>query len=188
MDEHHDRLSFSSREAMRNWLCQNHSTATVLWVVFHNKKSSEKSVTYDEAVKEAICFGWIDGIVKNIDEKTSMRKFTPRRESSKWSNLNKQRAAEMIEKGLMTDAGRAKLPKYLELTEETEKIEFELPKEFIAQIRKNPQAWATFHKLTNSQVKHYSTWVMYAKKSETRKKRLEELILVLQKGTKLPLK
>ena len=103
------RQSFKDRDDWRAWLAQNHARATELWLVFYKKNSGKHSVSYDEAVEEALCFGWIDGIVKGIDDGKYANRFSPRRRSSIWSESNKRRVARMIEQGRMTPIGLAKV-------------------------------------------------------------------------------
>src|ERR1043165_7521993 len=96
-----------NREAWRNWLQKNHAKQPGVWLIYYKKSSGKSRVAYDEAVEEALCFGWIDSIMKPIDEEKFMQKFTPRKTKSVWSALNKRRVEQLIANGLMTDAGLA---------------------------------------------------------------------------------
>ena len=100
---------FPGREQWRAWLGENHDAAKELWLVFHKKHTGKGGLTYDEAVEEALCFGWIDGILKRIDDEKHMVRFCPRRKNSIWSERNKERVRRMIEAGRMTDIGLAKV-------------------------------------------------------------------------------
>lgn len=99
----------TSREEWREWLEKNHRTSFGLWLIYYKVKSGKPSVRYSEAVKEALCFGWIDSKVKSLDEERYMQIFTPRKPKSVWSKLNKQYIEELIEQGLMTIAGLEKI-------------------------------------------------------------------------------
>ncbi|MDR2497339.1 MAG: YdeI/OmpD-associated family protein [Tannerellaceae bacterium] len=103
-----NRILFADKEAFRAWLSDNHSTKGGIWLVF-GKKNGPKSLTPDEAVEEALCFGWIDGLVKSIDDTTYMEYYSPRRKSSKWSERNKATAGRLEAQGRMTDYGRIKI-------------------------------------------------------------------------------
>ena len=109
MDERLESIYASDRASWRDWLQKNHLTRSGVWLVYYKVKSSKSSVLYAEAVKEALCFGWIDSKVKSIDEERYQQIFTPRKPKSVWSKLNKQYIEELIAQGLMTDAGLAKI-------------------------------------------------------------------------------
>ena len=94
-----------SRAAWRNWLQKNHKARTEVWLVYYKKHTGKPTVTYDDAVEEALCFGWIDSTVRTIDDERYMQKFTPRRPGSVWSETNIKRARRMIDQGLMTESG-----------------------------------------------------------------------------------
>ena len=97
------------RKAWRKWLQKHHDTSPGVWLVYHKKHTGEKTVVYAEAVEEALCFGWIDSTSRPIDEDTYQQLFLPRKPKSQWSKLNKTRIEKMIEEGLMTEAGMAKI-------------------------------------------------------------------------------
>jgi uncharacterized protein YdeI (YjbR/CyaY-like superfamily) len=103
-------LLVTKRRDWRAWLKSHHETEKEIWLVFHKKHTGKAGLTYDDAVEEAICFGWIDSIVKRRDEQTYVQRFTPRNPKSNWSILNIDRAKKMIAAGLMTAAGLAKMP------------------------------------------------------------------------------
>jgi uncharacterized protein YdeI (YjbR/CyaY-like superfamily) len=96
---------FAAQDGFRAWLERNHDTATELWVGFHRKGSGKPSISWPEAVDQALCFGWIDGIRKRVDDTGYMNRFTPRKPTSTWSDRNVKRARELIELGLMAPAG-----------------------------------------------------------------------------------
>ncbi|MGD8717354.1 MAG: hypothetical protein PVH29_00900 [Candidatus Zixiibacteriota bacterium] len=105
-----ETLDTASREEWRQWLAENHESKDEIWVVFYKKASGKPSLPYDEAVEEAVCFGWIDGLVKAIDDEKYTRRFSPRRPGSAWSAYNKRRALKMLRAGKMTAPGEALLP------------------------------------------------------------------------------
>jgi hypothetical protein len=103
-------LHLCSRKEWRRWLSKHYKSKDGIWLVFHRKSSGEPTIEYDQAVEEAICFGWIDVQIRRIDGHKHMRRFTPRRQRSNWSDSNKRRALRMLREGKMTGAGRSVLP------------------------------------------------------------------------------
>lgn len=104
-------ISVSDRKAWRAWLTENHASEKEVWLAYYKKHTGKATVTYMDSVKEALCFGWIDGLKKRIDEQKYAHRFTPRRVNSKWSALNIRLAKELIESGEMTEAGLLRLIK-----------------------------------------------------------------------------
>ena len=98
-------LRVETRDAWRDWLAEYHESEAEVWLVFLKSHTGQPNVPYDEAVEEALCFGWIDSLIKRLDDARYARRFTPRRSGSVWSETNKKRAEKMITEGLMTDAG-----------------------------------------------------------------------------------
>src|SRR4051794_33984078 len=96
---------FKSVAGLRRWFTSNHQKAAELWIGFYNTRSSKKGVTYKEAVDEALCFGWIDGIRKSVDDESYTNRFTPRKKKSTWSNVNTKRMEELIAGGRVEEAG-----------------------------------------------------------------------------------
>jgi uncharacterized protein YdeI (YjbR/CyaY-like superfamily) len=123
------------RQEWRSWLKQNHQTLTEIWLLSDNRPE-EPTVTYLDAVEEAICFGWIDGIQKRYSTHELAQRFTPRKRRSNWTELNKERARRLIRLELMTEAGRATLPDL--------KIEFIVVEDIMAVLKAEPDAWANF--------------------------------------------
>jgi len=176
----------TSREEWRAWLEKHHAMETEVWLVYYKKHTGKPSVSYIESVKEALCFGWIDGIKKRIDDERYMHRFTPRRPGSKWSPTNIRLAKELIETGLMTDAGMETFrqgktydQKFLK-----EKQQALLAPEYEQALKANEKAWANFNELAPSYRKNYIGWLQGAKKPETREKRLQELIKILEENKK----
>ncbi len=186
------QLYVTDRKKWRQWLKEHHAAATTIWLVFYKKETGQPVIPYDDAVEEALCFGWIDSIVKKIDENRYVRKFTPRQPSSQWSQLNKTRVKKMIRSGRMTEVGLAKIEaakeKGLWQQADRPQISLQLPQEFKAALDKNSKARHNFEKLAPSYKKYYIGWVITAKRPETRKRRIKESIKLLEKGEKLGLK
>lgn len=161
-------------------MAENHAAASELWLIFYKKSTGKKYLPYEEAVQEALCFGWIDSKVRKIDEEKFMQKYTPRKDKSLWADSNKKRVKKLIQQGLMTQAGLnkieiAKQNGSWEIIDEIEKID-ELPEDLHKALRKNKKAEENFGKFTPSQKKQYLWWLLSAKKEETRKKRVEEIV------------
>jgi len=171
-------LAFESRAAFRDWLAENGESAPVLWIRFLKKGSGKPTVTYDEAVEESLCFGWIDGVRYSIDAESYRQRFTPRTKKSYWSAVNIKRAQSLIERGLMTEAG---LREFAKRDENAAQYSYEaqrsgLSPEYEAQLKANPEAWAFFEKQAPWYQRTAAFWVMDAKREETRKRRLATLI------------
>ena len=98
-----DKIHFEDRINWRNWLMNNHNKFKEIWLIFFKKHTNKPNVSYNDSVEEAICFGWIDGIKKRLDDERYLYKFTPRKNDSIWSDLNKKRALKMIEEKKMTE-------------------------------------------------------------------------------------
>src|SRR5260370_28717179 len=108
-----ETLLVVTRQEWRDWLLQHHSTHKEIWLVYYKKTSGKVGISYEESVEEALCFGWIDGAVKGINEETYAGRFTPRRPKSPWSDSNRERVARLLRDGRMTEAGLAALPSEL---------------------------------------------------------------------------
>ncbi len=170
---------FKSPSDFRKWLEKNYDKSTELWVGYHKKHTGKPSLTWPQSVDEALCFGWIDGIRKTIDEESYTIRFTPRKAQSNWSLVNIRRVKELSKLGLMKPFGLAVYNKRKK--EKTGIYSFEqsanaLSKEFEALFRKNKKAWEFFASRVASYRKPCIRWVMSAKQEETRLKRLKILI------------
>jgi len=184
-------LPFKNRPAWREWLEQHHDTDSEIWLMFYKRYTGIPSVTYDEAVEEAICFGWIDGIVQRVDEERHIQKFTPRKETSTWSKTNITRAERMIAEDLMTEAGLRKYRDRSAIPSRREQLggaEFTFRPALLATLQSASAAWENYNRLPPSLSKQYTGWVMSARREETQERRLKELIEVLSKGERLGLK
>jgi len=187
-----EELCFEYLEGWHAWLQENHHLSKGVWLVFYKKESGKPTMTYEESVEEALCYGWVDSIIRKIDEESHVRKFTPRKDGSKWSDLNKKRVGKLIREERMTAAGMAKI----EIAKQNgqwdkpdqPRIQFEMPAEFQAALDQNSIAQEVFNTLIKTDQKQYITWIATAKRPETREKRIKEAIELLEKGQKLGLR
>lgn len=169
----------ADREQWRAWLAKNHDKAAEVWLVYAKKGSGEKTVTYDEAVEEALCFGWIDGRVKSIDEKHYMQRFSPRKPGSNWAESNRKRYANLVAEGRMTAAGLAKPPEETSRYTPSYERPAEPPPYLAAALKTNRIAWKNFNALAPSHRKTYIAWIDSAKREETRLRRIDKAIAML---------
>jgi uncharacterized protein YdeI (YjbR/CyaY-like superfamily) len=182
-------LFFPTQSHLRKWFEKNHKKADELWVVYYKKSSGKPSITWQESVDEALCFGWIDGLRKSIDDESYKIRFTPRRKSSNWSAVNIKRMNELIKLGLVMPAGlevfnNRDVKKTNLYSFERENVK--LSKEFEKKIKANKKAWDYFQSLAPTYKKPSIWWVMSAKKEETKLKRLDTLIKCSEEGRKIP--
>jgi uncharacterized protein YdeI (YjbR/CyaY-like superfamily) len=182
----------TTRPAWRAWLAANHDRETEIWLIYSKRHTNAPRVEYDEAVEEALCFGWIDSIVRTIDADRYAQKFTPRKAKSKWSALNLERFARMVREGKMTAAGLAKAP-----PEDAGAAipkppagegEEAVPSYLEEALRENGTAWTNFSQFAPSYRRLYVRWIEDAKREETRRKRLAEAVSLLARNQKLGLK
>jgi len=187
-----NELYVADRGDWREWLRKNHATKKEIWLIYYKKHTGKPSILYDDSVEEALCFGWVDSIIKRIDDQTFARKFTPRKAKSRWSEANKKRARKMIKEGKMTEAGITRIREAKESREwfKTTPVRKEvvIPLYLKAALTKNKKALENFNNLTKSYKRQYVGWITSAKREETRKRRLGEAIRVLEKGEKLGMK
>jgi uncharacterized protein YdeI (YjbR/CyaY-like superfamily) len=184
-------LYVTNREEWRAWLASHHHAETEVWLIYYKKHTGQARIPYDHAVEEALCFGWIDSIVKRIDDATFAQKFTPRRNHTKWSTLNKRRVRKLIGDGRMTEAGLSKV-NLAALDEEApakpRKRDLVMPRFVKQALMASPKAWEYFQRLAPSYRRNYVGWIMHAKKLETRDGRLREAVTLLEQNKKLGLK
>src|SRR5216684_2739526 len=158
---------FSSQEEFRKWLVKNHAAASELFVGFHKKSSGKKGATYSEALDEALCFGWIDGVRRSIDADSYLIRFSPRRPTSTWSRVNIKRAQELINEGRMRPAGL----KAFEARQENrsgiyayEQRSPELEEKYARIFKRNKPAWKFFQSQPPGYRKTANWWVVSAKR------------------------
>ena len=186
-------LELNSLPEWRAWLAQNHNCFSEIWLVYYKKETGQPTLDYKETLDEALCYGWVDSIIKKLDEERYARKFTPRREESSWSLVNKTRVEELTAAGRMAAPGLAKVAAAKQSgawdapTTKPE-TEFEIPAEFGLALDEHPEAKQFFESLAMSYRKQYFYWVASAKREATRQKRIAESIQLLSEGKKLGLK
>lgn len=181
-------LFFAQPAAFRRWLRQHHATTTELWVGFYKKHTGRRSITWPESVDEALCVGWIDGIRKTIDEESYEIRFTPRRRGSIWSAVNIRRAEALTHEQRMQPAGLKAVAARIENKSgiySYEQRTAELPEPYGGLLRRNKKAWQFFQTQPPSYRKTIGWWVVNAKREETRRKRLQELIAESAAGRRL---
>ena len=172
--------TFATPEDFRAWLRQHHDSATELWVGYYKKATGEPSMTWQQSVDEALCYGWIDGVRKRIDDRRYMIRFTPRRPGSVWSAVTVARVAELTKQRRMRAAGRRAFEARREdrsgiySYEQRDRAVFS--PEFEKRFRAKRKAWADFEARPRWYRQAVIRWVMSAKKEETRERRLEKLI------------
>jgi uncharacterized protein YdeI (YjbR/CyaY-like superfamily) len=170
---------FPSAAAFRKWLQKNHGSATELLVGFHKVGTGRPTMTWTESVDEALCFGWIDGVRKRIDDESYTIRFTPRKPSSNWSAINIAKVATLKKEGRMTAAGLAAFEKRREDKSAIYAYENEvrtLPPEYEDIFRANCAAWQWFNQQAPSYRRVAIYWVVNAKQEATRRRRLATLI------------
>lgn len=186
------QLYFKSSKDWRKWLKNNYEKEIEVWLIFYKKESGYPTIEYEFAVEEALCYGWIDSVIKKIDNIRYARKFTPRRNNSKWSEVNKTRTAKLIKDNRMTKIGLAKID-IAKRNGQWDKpdrpdIEFHIPREFQEALNQNIKANKNFEQLTKSYQKQYIGWIIIAKRQETKEKRIKEATILLENNKKLGLK
>ena len=174
---------FKTRHEWRAWLEKNHDKESEIWLEFYKVKVKKESIKYEEAVEEALCFGWIDSIVKRIDDEKHMQKYTPRKINSNWSAANKKRIEKLIKEGLMTGFGLEAIDiakqngSWNKL--DSVDIRLETPKALTDAFKNNHRAKKVFEELTPSRKKQFLWWIESAKREDTRNKRVKETLRLL---------
>jgi uncharacterized protein YdeI (YjbR/CyaY-like superfamily) len=172
-------LYVTSREEWRAWLTKHYQSETEVWLIYYKKHTGQPRISYDHAVEEALCFGWIDSIAKRMDDERFAQKFTPRRDGTKWSPLNKQRLRKLIREGRMTEAGLAKIDLVMlgeEVPAKQGTGDVNIPRFVKQALMANVKAWRNFRNLAPSHRRNYVRWIMDARKEETRERRLREAV------------
>ncbi len=170
---------FSTQSDFRKWLEKNHGNANELLVGFYKVGSNKPSMTWSQSVDQALCFGWIDGVRKSIDQDSYCIRFTPRKSTSIWSAINIAKVEELTKQGLMQSSGLASFKKRIEKKSKIyvhENLEVKLSPDFDKQFKANKKAWNYFQTLAPSYRKLSTNWVMSAQQETTRIKRLNDLI------------
>ncbi len=176
--------AFADRSQWRAWLAKHHLSGTEIWLRFFKKHTGRPSVSYVEAVEEALCFGWIDSIIRRVDDATYAQKFTPRRIDSKWSELNKTRLRKLIHEGRMTQAGLAKAPAVAPEVDSAPPSDTDaVARRMERKLALHDRAWRNFQALTPARRRAYLRLITEARTEETREKRLQEVIALLEHGS-----
>jgi uncharacterized protein YdeI (YjbR/CyaY-like superfamily) len=173
-------LEFSNREQWRMWLEVHHTTETEAWLVLYKKKYQDQGLTLDEAIEEALCFGWIDGTLRSMDEKRYALRYTPRRQNSIWSMSNIQRVETLVAEGKMTEAGQVKITDAKENGQwaaaiRREQVEI-IPKALERSLRRKKGGLAAYRGLPKSRKKQYIFWLQSAKREETKNRRIQKIV------------
>jgi uncharacterized protein YdeI (YjbR/CyaY-like superfamily) len=182
------RLHFDNREQWRNWLKENHATCSELWLLMYKKHTGKPGVGYEEAVEEALCFGWIDGLLRRIDGESHTIRFSPRKPASVWAESNKRRVEKMIREGRMTEAGLAKVEearKSGEWDQASVREKADTPGDLKQALASAADALSKFEKLAPSHKKHYVWWINSAKTAATREKRIRQTVAMVLENRKL---
>ncbi len=181
-----------TRKEWRNWLDQNHDKSSGIWLVFYKKHTSKATLEYDAVVEEALCFGWIDSIIKKIDDEKYVRKLTPRKADSRWSELNRRRITKLKKQGLLTEAGIRKVQEAKASGLWNKPDRLQIPSSTLSELEcalaKNKKAKSFFDQLAPSYQKRFIGWISAAKRQETKERRLRESIALLEQGEKLGMK
>jgi uncharacterized protein YdeI (YjbR/CyaY-like superfamily) len=179
-------ISPKSRAAWRAWLDRHHARGVEIWVVYYKKHTGKASVRYDEAVEEALCFGWIDGRVKRLDDERHMQRFTPRRKGSVWSAVNLRRFARLVAEGLVTEAGHAAGPKAGTKVADVSWLRPDvIPEDVQRLIGRNKLALKNLKAMAASYRKHFVYFIDSAKRPETRERRARMAIELLEQNITL---
>lgn len=188
-----DQLRVSSIQAWESWLEQNHQSASVAWLVFRKKGKGDVPFDYHMALDVALCYGWIDSLLKSIDENEYMRKFTPRKPTATWSEINKKKVELLSRNGKMKEAGLAciRVAKKNGMWDKGIKVpevDDSLPGALLFAFQSNTQARDNYFALKQKKQQQYNTWINMAKRQATIQKRVEEALNLLEQGRELGLK
>lgn len=176
-----------NRQEWRAWLAEHHTSAPGVWLIYYKKASGKPSISYDEIVEEALCFGWVDSRPNALDDERAVFLVSPRNPQSPWSRLNKQRVERLIEQGLMTEAGLAKIEAARQNGAWNQYDDIEdliIPDDLQTALDDNPTAQANFAAFPPSSKKTILWWIASAKRPQTRAKRIEETVTLAAQNIK----
>jgi len=187
------KIHIDNKDEWRSWLDKHHKTEEEVWLVFNKVETGLPSIPYEDAVEQALCFGWIDSLIKKLNENQYARKFTPRRADSKWSVSNIKRVEKMKKAGLMTPHGlklveAAKRKGTWDEPLQKPQLDIKIHPDFVEALKENPAAQKTFDNLSATHQKQYITWIGVAKRDQTRDRRIRESIELLAMGKVLGLR
>ena len=182
-------IYLSERQDWRDWLATHHADSPGVWLIYYKKHTGIARIAYDDAVEEALCFGWIDSTVRRLDNQRFCQKFVPRRARSSWSFLNRVRAEKLMASGDMTPAGMEKIEAARASGEWDkalqDRVDRPVPPEMKKALDADARAAAEFRRLTPTQRKYFVGWVAKAKKPETRERRAAKAVELLREGKRL---
>lgn len=180
-----------NRQAWHDWLVENHRTRAEIWLIHYKKATGRPTVRYDDSLDEALCFGWIDGIRQRLDEERFVQRYSPRAEKTHWSLPNLTRVKRLLAEGRMQPFGLEKLGDrihHLDQPDVAPASEFVPPEWMLAELRANPTAYEYFKALRPSVSRSYLRWVASAKRDETARNRMREVIDKLSRNEPLGMK
>jgi uncharacterized protein YdeI (YjbR/CyaY-like superfamily) len=180
-------LDVRTRPQWRRWLKEHHDAESEIWLVFHKRHTGVAALAYAAAVEEALCFGWIDSILRRLDEDRYARKFTPRKAGSNWSTANRRRYADLAARGRLAAPGLRRAPTDRSGDAPRPSLA-KLPRYIEDGLKADPRARETFGRLAPSYRRAYVAWIDSAKRDETKARRLREALRLLAAGKKLGLK
>lgn len=150
-------LYVKNRKEWRSWLAKHHKTASEIWLIYYKKASGKPRIPYNDAVDEALCYGWIDSLLKPLDAHKYAQRYSPRKKTSRLSDMNRERVRRLIKSGRMTKAGLAAI-------EHTGKRSAELPADILARLKRDPTTWKNFQKFPASYKRIRIGWIDAARK------------------------
>ena len=181
-------IPFETAQEWRSWLSKNHQNENGLWLKFYKKNSGYPTVTYKEAVDEALCFGWIDGQSQSLDELAYLQRFTPRRAKSIWSKINTEHVARLVKEGKMDPAGLAQVEAAKKdgrwQKAYSSPANMKIPDDFLKELEKQPKAKAFFKTLSKTNLYAIGYRLETAKKPETRERRMKIILEMLNNEEK----
>jgi uncharacterized protein YdeI (YjbR/CyaY-like superfamily) len=180
------QLDVRTREEWRRWLAKHHASSAGVWLLRRKQHTGVTSMSYEDLVREALCFGWVDSLIKRLDEDLYAIKVTPRQPVSKWSGPNRKRWKELRAAGQLAAAGLAAAPTANRYAPKPTVPQ--LPTYIRTAFKADPRAWTSFQALSNRNRRNFVVWIHTAKRLETRERRIREAIALLSAGRKLGLK
>jgi uncharacterized protein YdeI (YjbR/CyaY-like superfamily) len=180
-------LDVRTRQDWRKWLREHYDSDSGIWLIIHKRHTGVASLTYADAIEEALCYGWIDSIVRRLDDARYARKFTPRKADSRWSTTNRRRYADLQMRGLLAAPGLNRAPTSRN-GDAPHPSASKIPSYIEQALKTNPRAWNCFGRLAPSYRRAYIGWIDSARREQTKERRLREALSLLAAGRKLGLK
>jgi uncharacterized protein YdeI (YjbR/CyaY-like superfamily) len=179
-------LDVRTRREWRTWLARHHASSPGIWLLRHKQHTGVESMSYEDLVREALCFGWVDSLIKRLDEDRYVLKITPRQPTSRWSDSNRKRWHELHAAGLLAAPGLAAAPTARSSAPKPNVPR--LPADIATAFKAKPSAWRFFRELPASERRNFVVWIHTARRPETRERRVHESVKLLSAGRKLGLK